>query len=126
MNLRVALQAWLPDDAASGARTRLLGLLHGLATIDHDVELHLLAGKATSDELVDAARRIAGAAIHRVPIPPWPPWRRVLREQRHLPVLIGQLDIDVLDLQSLPVPRLDRPVVLTVHDLRDFGAYART
>jgi glycosyltransferase involved in cell wall biosynthesis len=126
VNLRVALQAWLPDDAASGARTRLLGLLHGLATIDHDVELHLLAGKATSDELVDAARRIAGAAIHRVPIPPWPPWRRVLREQRHLPVLIGQLDIDVLDLQSLPVPRLDRPVVLTVHDLRDFGAYART
>jgi glycosyltransferase involved in cell wall biosynthesis len=61
----------------------------------------------------------------RVSVAASPTWRRVLGERALLPRALSRLGASLLHLESLPVPRLSCPVVLTVHDLRDLGPHRR-
>jgi glycosyltransferase involved in cell wall biosynthesis len=127
--LRVAIQAWLPQQQPSGAVTRLAGLLHGLAALPEATRLDccLLTSRDAplAPELEAAARALPRCCIEPLPIPAEPTWRRV-RAESALLAAVTQARFDVLDLASLPVPPTPVPSVLTLHDLRDFGRFART
>jgi len=127
--MRVAVQCWLLGQEPSGARRRLLGLLAGLTRIElpESLEVALLVDSAASFDL--ELERIASSTtqieIHRVAIPHGPTTRRAFAERRLLPGLLRELGCDMLDIASLPVPRVEVPVTLTLHDLRDHGRFAR-
>ena len=126
--LRVAVQGWLPMQEASGAKTRLLGLLNGLAQCaPDDVDVVLLAGPDTQDTFGRVVDSIPRASMIDCGIRSEPTWRRHLDERRRLPARLASHGIDVLDIASLPLPERPRDcaVVLTLHDLRDFGSFAR-
>ncbi|MFQ5503944.1 MAG: glycosyltransferase family 4 protein [Planctomycetota bacterium] len=126
---RIAVQCWLLGTAPSGARRRLLDLIEGLAELPESRELELFflssAFLAPDRELETRVSRLPGAVVDPIPIRPAPTWRRVLAERRVLAPWLAARGISLLDLASLPVARLDVPTVLTVHDTRDLGPYAR-
>ena len=126
-SLRVGVQAWLDWRPPSGARTRLRGLLTALAGLPEStgVEVHLL-GSRDPDPVLHALCA-EHAHFH------WHAWfeqyggtlGRALEESRRLPRTLADLELDLLDLGSLPLPRLEIPMCLTLHDLRDLGPYSR-
>ncbi|MEZ5963242.1 MAG: glycosyltransferase family 1 protein [Planctomycetota bacterium] len=118
---RYAVAAWMLDLGPSGARTRLLALLRALPPLLADDE-HVLVLQRGRPPFAEHAR------LRWVPVdvPARPTWRRALAERQRLPRWLADLRADLLHLETLPVPpALPCPVVLTVHDLRDLGPYAR-
>ena len=125
--LRVAVQAWLDWRPPSGARTRLRGLLTALAELpeSHAVEIHLLGTEDPDPVLHSLSVRHPHMHWHGVFVSRPGSLTRALDESRRLPALLHDLEVDVLDQSSLPVARLQVPVCLTLHDLRDLGPHAR-
>ncbi len=115
-----AVAGWLLSLGASGASQRLLALLRALPDLltptEKIVVLH--AGPPP----LPARQGIECVALR---IPARPTWRRVFAERRLLPGALRELDAALLHVESLPLPRVRCPVALTVHDLRDLGAYRR-
>ncbi|GEM_PF-2593635 len=125
----VIVQAWLLDRRPSGARNRLLGLLAGLRETGADlprIECWVTDRNPPDPELLRLCRELPQASVRPVPIPPRPTAQRVAAERRHLRRLLSQAGAELLDLASLPLPPLDIPCVLTLHDLRDRGSFARS
>ncbi len=127
--IRVAIQAWLPATAPSGARNRLLGIVRGLQGNDlrSHVTLHALVSQSepADEELEAAVRALPRGDVVQVTIPARPTWRRVLGESLALQRSLRGLAFDVLDLASLPHPRVHAPTCMTIHDLRDLTEWAR-
>jgi O-antigen biosynthesis alpha-1,3-rhamnosyltransferase len=125
--LRVAVQAWLNWRQPSGARTRLRGLLTAWADLpeSREVEVHLLGSEDPDPVLVTLCAQHSHLHWHAV----FPRSRgslaRTLDESRRLAPALRALDVDLLDIGSLPLPRLATPMCLTLHDLRDLGPHAR-
>lgn len=104
------------DARPSGAWRRLLGILRELPhrlTATESVTL-LVNADAPPPELPEAIRIIP------IAIPRHPTWRRAHAEAKLLPAIVRELDANVLDMSTLPVPvGLSCPLALTLHDLRD-------
>lgn len=117
---RFAVAAWLHDGGHSGADRRLTALLRALPPLlDGDTLVVLHGTRAPLPAQ-------PGVELVPVAIPSAPTWRRALREQRVLPSLLADLRIDLLHLETLPVPRhLPCKCALTLHDLRDLGPFRR-
>lgn len=121
----IAIQAWLPSHASpeepSGARSRLLEQLRALRQVpeaDGWAITALTAASAPVDEaLADCLARLPHASTRALPIAPAPTWRRVLAEGPRLRAIAA--DFDVIELASLPLPRVATPCNALVHDLRD-------
>lgn len=121
MSRRYAVAAWMLALGPSGASHRLLALLHALPALLADDErlvvLHRDASPCPGHPRVEFVR---------VALPARPAWRRALAERWRLRRLLAALQVDLLHLETLPVPpRLPCKVVLTIHDLRDLGPFAR-
>ncbi len=132
--VRIGVQAWLPMHEASGAKTRLFGLLEQAAQLEiaRHCEFVLLAPLRTArtsgvhEELGTLAKQFHSARVRETPFAPEPMPKRVLGEKRWLREILSSESIHVLDFGSLPLPSLGScPFVLTIHDLRDFGPYGR-
>lgn len=124
----IVVQAWHLDGSPSGARSRLLGLFSGLAEVGQGlprIEVWVSAQAPPDAALRRLVARIDGATIRAVPLPPGPTLKRAAAERRRLPRLLARAGARLLDLQTLPVPKLALPVVLTIHDLRDLGPDGR-
>lgn len=117
---RFAVAAWLHDGGPSGADRRLTALLRALPPLlDGDTLVVLHGAHAPLPAQ-------PGVELVRITIPSAPTWRRALHEQRVLPARLADLRIDLLHLETLPVPRrLLCPCALTLHDLRDLGPFRR-
>ena len=125
--LRIAIQAWLAWSEPSGARTRLRGLLKALAELpeSQEFEIHLLGTPHPDPFLLQLCREHAHLHWHEALAVSTNSVSRVLNEQRHLASTLEELQIDLLDMASLPLPKLPLPICLTLHDLRDLGGHAR-
>lgn len=104
------------DARPSGAWRRLLGILREMP--------QQLAANESITLLIndDAPLPVMPPTIRVLPVavPRRPSWRRALAESKRLPALTRELGASILDLSTLPVPtRVDCPIVLTIHDLRD-------
>ncbi|MCB9880359.1 MAG: glycosyltransferase [Planctomycetes bacterium] len=127
---RIALQGWLFGDrllgAPSGAKNRLVSLLVGLAELPEarDYDVTLLTGRAPDPDLGDAVRALPHGDICRTDLCAAPTLARVRNEAR----ILGSAtrEFDLLELASLPHPRLTVRTALLVHDVRDSGAFARS
>jgi glycosyltransferase involved in cell wall biosynthesis len=104
----------------SGANRRLLAIVgHAAPLLAPGERLTVLhrAGFAPPE--------IAGVGWQPVPIAAAPSLRRVRDERRLLPAVLRELDVDLLDHGFLPLPRLDRPCCLLLHDLRAVDGFTR-
>lgn len=120
MSLHVAVSGWLLGPP-SGANRRLLALLRAAAA-------QLEAGeRITVLHRPDFAPPWQQPSLcwQSVDVPSAPSWRRALAERRLLPAVLRRLGADLLDHGMLPAPRVGRPVVLTIHDLRDADGEGR-
>ncbi len=128
--LKVGIACWLPLAPHSGAKTRLFGFLRGLARIS-EAQGHewILLGNSRSPgfaQLHQLVAQIPGGQLFSVAIPE-SGRQRALAERRILPKVCEELQLDVLDLQSLPVPHLTQTKILTtIHDIRDRGEWRRS
>lgn len=119
MSLHVAVSGWLLGPP-SGANRRLLALLRALGP--------LLA----PDERITALHRadfappaLRGIDWQAVAIPAGPTLRRAFAERRALRATLRRLGANVLDHGFLPLPDVDAPVCLLVHDLRAVDGLTR-
>ncbi|MCC7396636.1 MAG: glycosyltransferase family 4 protein [Planctomycetes bacterium] len=112
MTMHVAVSGWLCG-TPSGANRRLLALLaHAGERLRPGERITLLH---RPDFVPPPLRGVQCVAID---IPAAPTWRRAFAEHRRLPALLQRLGATVLDHGFLPLPRVQVPVCLTVHDLR--------
>ncbi|MCA8970613.1 MAG: glycosyltransferase [Planctomycetes bacterium] len=130
MRHRIALQGWLFGDrllgAPSGAKNRLASLLVGLAELPEarDYDITLLTGRDPDPDLDDAVRALPHGNVCRMDLCAAPTLARVRREVRILDRATREFDL--LELASLPHPRLTVRTALLVHDVRDTGTFARS
>jgi glycosyltransferase involved in cell wall biosynthesis len=114
MVTRIGIYVGSMSGPGSGAWTRLLGLLSSMEPMDN-VELHLFM-KSEWHEAIPPSRNLH---IHAEAPPRYV--RRFMTLRRRLNQLIDRHRLDVLHLETIPVPRgLKCPVVLSIHDLREF------
>lgn len=122
MSACYAVAAWLLGLGPSGASQRLLALLEALPPLLMEGE-RVVVLQADTMPLLRVGPRLE---VRGVRIPARPTWRRALAERRRLAPVLRDVGASLLHLETLPVPpRLPCPVVLTVHDLRDLGPFAR-
>lgn len=102
---------------------RLHGLVEALPPLlEPNERVTLLVSPDTRDHFSAAT----GCSHVELAVPPAPSWRRAWAEARLLPNTLRTLGVDVLDLQSLPLPpRLPCATVVTVHDVRDLTPLRR-
>lgn len=117
--LHVAVAGWLLGPP-SGANRRLLALLRALGPM-------LAAGeRVTVLHRADfAPPALPGIGWQPVPIPAGPSLRRAFAERRVLPRVLRELGATVLDHGFLPLPKLQIPVCLLVHDVRGLDGLTR-
>jgi glycosyltransferase involved in cell wall biosynthesis len=119
MSMHVAVSGWLLGEP-SGANTRLLALLaHAGAALRPGERVTVLH----RPDFVPPA--LAGVGWHALPIPAQPVLARVRAERRLLRAALRELGADVLDHGFLPLPPVDVPVCLLVHDVRDLDGFGR-
>lgn len=117
--LRIAVDAASIGAEPSGARTRLIALLRAYAALARRHDLLVLA---PSQARLEA--EFAGVDVELVAVPPprRPAWRLIESPAARRRLLAAHA-IDVLQVETLPVPRAPGvPLLLTVHDLRDLDA----
>lgn len=120
MTLHVAVSGWLLG-APSGANHRLLSLVqHAAPLLAPDERITVLLRAAALPPRGDASPlpTLPNVCWLPVPIPAGPALRRARAERRQLPGLLRDLGATVLDHGLLPLPRVELPTVLTLHDLR--------
>jgi glycosyltransferase involved in cell wall biosynthesis len=117
--LHVAVAGWLLGPP-SGANRRLLALLRELGP-------QLAAGeRVTVLHRADfAPPALPGIAFYPVPIPASPSLRRAFAERRVLPRVLRELGATLLDHGFLPLPKVEVPVCLLVHDVRGLDGLLR-
>lgn len=116
MTLHCAVSGWLLG-AHSGANRRLLSLLREIGPqLARDERVTVLH----RPEFDSQARGAGFEGIQWLPvnIPNSSTVRRTFAEQFQLPRILKQLGATVYDHGFLPVPRLNLPTCLTIHDLR--------
>jgi glycosyltransferase involved in cell wall biosynthesis len=119
MTLHVAIAGWLLG-APSGANRRLLALLaHAGPLLQPGERLTVLHRPDF------APPQLEGVHWQPVAIPAGPSWRRALAERRMLPAVLRALGATVLDHGLLPLPAVDVPACLLVHDLRAIDGLTR-
>lgn len=119
MTMHVAVAGWLLGPP-SGANRRLLALLA------HAGERLLPGERITLLHRPDfVPPPLRGVGSLPIDIPAAPTWRRAFAERRRLPAVLHHLGATVLDHGFLPLPRVDVPVCLTVHDLRGVDGLTR-
>lgn len=119
MSLHVAVSGWLLGPP-SGANRRLLALLRALGP-------QLAAGERITVlcRADFAPPALPGIGWQPVAIPAGPTLRRAWAERRALRATLRRLGADVLDHGFLPLPAVDAPVCLLVHDLRAVDGLTR-
>ncbi|MFN8823642.1 MAG: glycosyltransferase family 4 protein [Planctomycetota bacterium] len=117
--LHVAVAGWLLGPP-SGANRRLLALLRELGPQLADGERVTVLHRADF-----APPALPGIGWHPVPIPASPSLRRAFAERRVLPRVLRELGATVLDHGFLPLPKVEVPVCLLVHDVRGLDGLLR-
>jgi glycosyltransferase involved in cell wall biosynthesis len=112
MKLHVAVAGWLLGPP-SGANRRLLQLVaHAARQLAPGERITVLHAEAFAPPADD------GVHWRPIAIPPGPAIVRARAEARLLPAMLRALDVTVFDHGFLPLPHVDVPTCLLVHDTR--------
>lgn len=112
MKLHVAVAGWLLGPP-SGANRRLLQLVaHAAGQLAPGERITVLHAEAFAPPADD------GVHWRPIAIPPGPAIVRARAEARLLPAMLRALDVTVFDHGFLPLPHVDVPTCLLVHDTR--------
>lgn len=122
MTLHVAVAGWLLGPH-SGANRRLLSLLRYAGPQLTDRERITVLHRP--DFSPAPLPHMPGVRWQAVPIGDGPPLRRALAERRHLARTLRTLQANVFDHAFLPLPHIELPSCLTVHDTRAADGLSR-
>lgn len=109
-NMRIIIDARLYGTRHRGIGRYVEQLIYHLALVDKNNHYILLVNPANPESPCPADRRELLAA-------PWPPYS--LGEQIHLPRLVNKISADIIHFPHFNIPlwRLNKPVIVTIHDL---------
>ncbi len=113
--MKFLLDATAIDPGPSGARTRLLHLLAEYVHLPrrHDIVVLTPKGRGLTTELGE----VGVECVETDPAPP--PFQRWRRDASYFDEWLERTESDALQAEMLPVPLTTRPLLLTIHDLRD-------
>lgn len=118
--MRILIDATATDPGPSGARTRLVHLLSEYVRLPshHDILVLTPRGRGLTSRLTQHGVE----CVETDPAPP--PFARWRRSATYWDERLRALGGDVLQAETLPVPRVSSPLLLTIHDLRDLARVA--
>lgn len=119
--MHIGINQVLIYDRASGARHRELALLPGVLQALETIgwEASVFVGEKISRKLLIqlVGDRMIERAV-RTQLPAMPTWQRVIKGGIYWPQAVRKQRINLLHSAYVPMPKLDIPTVLTVHDVR--------